>query len=240
MSSPMHNRDYYDEFSHRYEERRHHGYHVLIDTLEIDLALRFATGRDVLEAGCGTGLILRALSEKARRAVGVDLSAGMLSHARKRGLDVVQGSITDLPFADASFDVACSFKVLAHVQDIERAVAEMSRVVRPGGHLLLEFYNPWSLRGLVKRLKPATAISHRVDDEAVYTRYDTLADVERILPPGHSIVDLRGVRVLTPAAVAFDIAPVGRVLGWLERLAADAPVLKRLGGFLIVVVRKPG
>lgn len=236
----MKNRDYYDEFSQRYEERRHHGYHALIDRLEIDLAVRFAEGRDVLEAGCGTGLILRALAQKARRAVGIDLSAGMLSHARGRGLDVVQASITDLPFADESFDVVCSFKVLAHIEQIERAVQEMSRVTRPGGHLVLEFYNPYSLRGLVKRLKPATAISHRVDDEAVYTRYDTLGDVERLLPPGHTIIDLRGVRVLTPAAVVFDIAPVGRMLGWLERLAADAPGLRRLGGFLIAVVRKPG
>src|SRR5262249_51446158 len=188
MPAPMQNRAYYDEFSERYEHRRHHGYHALIDRLEIDLVLRYAEGRDVLEAGCGTGLILRALAPRARRAVGVDLSAGMLAHASRRGLRVVQGSVTDLPFADESFDVVCSFKVLAHVQPIDRALAELSRVTRPGGHLLLEFYNPYSLRGLVKRLKPPSAISHRVDDEAVYTRYDSLGDVERILPPGHTIV----------------------------------------------------
>ena len=114
-----------------------------------------------------------------------------------------------------------------------------ARVTRPGGHLLLEFYNPHSLRGLVKRWKPPTAISQRVNDEAVFTRYDTLADIERLLPPGHAIVDLRGVRVLTPAAAAFAVAPLGRLLGYLEEKACDAPGLRRLGGFLIAVIRKP-
>ena len=236
----MHNRAYYDEFSALYEQRRHEGYHALVDRLETDLVRRYAEGRDVLEAGCGTGLILRRLSTFARRAVGIDLSSGMLAHAHGRGLAVAQASVTHLPFADESFDVVCSFKVLAHVQPIAEAVAELARVTRPGGHLLLEFYNPHSLRGLVKRWKPPTAISQRVNDEAVFTRYDTLADIERLLPPGHAIVDLRGVRVLTPAAAAFAVAPLGRVLGYLEEKACDAPGLRRLGGFLIAVIRKPG
>lgn len=235
----MENRAYYDEFSTRYERRRHEGYHRMLDRLEVALALRYARGGDVLEAGCGTGLILKELRSEARRAVGVDLSAGMLSHAARRGLDVVQASVTELPFGDAEFDVVCSFKVLAHVEQIARAVAELSRVTRPGGHLVLEFYNPWSLRGLVKRLKPPTAISRRVNDEAVYTRYDTLDDVKRILPPGHRIVALRGVRVVTPAAAAYAVPGLGRVLDFLEDKACDAPGLRRLGGFLIVVAQKP-
>ena len=235
----MHNRAYYDEFSSRYEAHRDEGYHQLIDQLEIDLALRYARGRRVLEAGCGTGLILKELRPHVEQAVGVDLSAGMLSHARARGLDVVQASITDLPFADESFDVVCSFKVLAHVEKIERAVAEMSRVVRPGGHLVMEFYNPYSLRGLVKRFKPPTAISDKVHDEAVFTRYDTLGAVRKMLPAGHEIVDLRGVRVVTPAAMVFAVPQVGRLFRFLEWKACDAPILRRLGGFLAVVVQKP-
>lgn len=235
----MNNRAYYDEFAAGYEQRRHHGYHALIDRLEVEVALRYARGADLLEAGCGTGLILRALRPHVRRAVGIDLSAAMLARAQRRGLQVVQASVTELPFADASFDVVCSFKVLAHVQAIEAAIAELSRVTRPGGYLVLEFYNPHSLRGLVKRWKPPTAIARGVTDEAVYTRYDTLADIERLLPPGHQLVDLRGVRILTPSALLFDLAPLGRVMSFLEEKAADAPWLRRLGGFLVAVARKP-
>ena len=239
MATRLPNRHYYDEFSKRYENGRDAGYHEMLDRLESEMALRYARGAEVLEAGCGTGLILRRLAPKARRAVGLDVSAGMLGHARRRGLDVVQGSITELPFADESFDVVCSFKVLAHVERIREAIVEMGRVTRPGGHLVLEFYNPWSLRGLVKRFKPPTSISDRTHDEHVYTRYDTLDQIRSLLPPGHHVVDLRGVRVLTPAAAILGMPGVGPLFHYLESKAADAPLLRRLGGFLIVVVRKP-
>ncbi|MSP62481.1 MAG: class I SAM-dependent methyltransferase [Myxococcales bacterium] len=233
------NRAYYDEFSHRYEAERGHGYHALIDDLEVDLALRYVRGARVLEAGCGTGLISERLAPHAGSLVGLDLSSGMLRHAARRGLTVVQGSVTDLPFPDESFDVVCSFKVLAHVTRIEQALRELSRVTRPGGHLILEFYNPLSLRYLVKRLKRPTAISEGTTDEAVFTRYDTLDAVRRALPPAHRVVDLRGVRVVTPVSTVFKVATVGRLFRYLEWKACDAPVLRRLGGFLIVVAEKP-
>ncbi len=232
----MQNRAYYDRFSQRYDHQRHHGYHALIDELEVDIALRHGRGARVLEAGCGTGLILQRLRPHVRELCGVDLSAGMLRRASQRGLPVVQGSITDLPFDDGRFDLVCSFKVLAHIESIERALAELVRVTRSGGRLVLEFYNPYSFRYLVKRLKPATAIAPDADDEAVYTRYDTLASIQRALPQGVRIVDLRGVRVLTPVSQVFALAP--RLFRYLEWRACDAPLLRRLGGFLVVVLEK--
>ncbi|HZS41168.1 MAG TPA: class I SAM-dependent methyltransferase [Polyangia bacterium] len=232
------NRDYYDAFARTYEQERHRGYHALIDRLETDLALRYARGADVLEAGCGTGMILKEVAPHARRAVGLDLSPGMLAAARARGLDVVEGSVTALPFSDGEFDLAYSFKVLAHVEDIEGALAELARVVRPGGHVLAEFYNPWSLRWLVKRLKRPTSISGVTHDEAVFTRYDTLADIERALPPSLSVIGLRGIRVLTPLSHVYRVPLLARAFEFLEWRAADAPLLRRLGGFLVVVAQK--
>src|SRR3954463_5335295 len=88
---------YYDRFSETYERERHHGYHRLIDELELDLIRRYGAGRDVFEAGCGTGLLLRGAADVARSAIGLDLSRGMLTPARARGLRVVQGSLTDVP-----------------------------------------------------------------------------------------------------------------------------------------------
>jgi ubiquinone/menaquinone biosynthesis C-methylase UbiE len=232
------NRDYYDAFAPTYERERHRGYHALIDRLELDLLHRFVDGARVLEAGCGTGLILKEVAPRARSAVGVDLSPGMLAGARARGLQVVQGSVTALPFGDGKFDVAYSFKVLAHIEHIERALAELERVVRPGGHVLAEFYNPWSLRYLVKRLKRPTAISGATHDEAVYTRYDSLDRIRRLLPKGLSIVGLRGVRVVTPVSHVYRVPLVRRAFEFLEWKACDAPFLRGLGGFLIVVAQK--
>jgi ubiquinone/menaquinone biosynthesis C-methylase UbiE len=167
-------RSYYDEFAARYEDqrrtRRPDGYHALIDDLEIDFALRYGAGGDLLEVGCGTGLILERLAAHCKTAKGVDLSPGMLEPAKARGLDVQVGSATSLPFEDEQFDVVCSFKVLAHVPEIEQAIREMLRVTRKGGYVLAELYNPMSLRALVKRLGPAGAISDKTKESAVFTR----------------------------------------------------------------------
>jgi ubiquinone/menaquinone biosynthesis C-methylase UbiE len=233
-----HNRDYYDEFAAGYEKHRHRGYHALIDRLEITAALPYARGARVLEAGCGTGMILKELAPVATRAVGLDVSPGMLAQARARGLAVVHGSVTDLPFADGEFDLAYSFKVLAHVERIERALAEMARVVRPGGHVIAEFYNPWSLRGLIKRLKRPTKISSNTTDDAVYTRYDSLPAIRRLLPTGLRVIDVRGVRVFTPFSGVHDVPLVGHAFAVAETRAASAPLLRHLGGFMVVTAEK--
>lgn len=234
-------RAYYDEFSQRYEDRRDGrdpgGYHDLLDDLEVELVERYGRGRDVLEVGCGTGLILRRIANFAKSARGVDLSPGMLERARARGLEVAEASATSLPFPDASFDVACSFKVLAHVREIHTALAEMTRVVRPGGHVLAELYNPISFRGLAKRLGPAGAISDATKESAVYTRFDAPWSIDDLKPPGTRLVASRGVRIVTPAAVAMRVPVVGWALKKAERALCDSP-LAYFGGFWIAVLQK--
>src|SRR6516162_10384399 len=165
---------YYDRFAAGYEAERHHGYHRLIDELELELVRKYGAGRDVFEAGCGTGLLLREAAGFARSAVGLDLSRGMLGPARQRGLRVVQGSLTDVPLPTAAFDLVYSMKVLAHVPPIARAVAELARLCRPGGHLLLEFYNPLSLRYLAKLVAGPGRIAEATTESDVFTRFDTL------------------------------------------------------------------
>ena len=230
---------YYDRFSETYDDERHRGYHRLIDELELDLVRRYGAGKDVFEAGCGTGLLLREAAMVARSAVGLDLSRGMLTPARARGLTVVQGSLTDVPLPSASFDLVYSMKVLAHVPPIERAVAELSRLVRPGGHLLLEFYNPLSLRFLAKWLGgPGRIAEDGTDESHVYTRFDKLARARSYLPPDLELVAVRGVRIVTPSSHVFTWPPLGKLFAWAERAACDAPLLRNLGGFLILVARK--
>lgn len=234
-------RTYYDDFSHRYDARRGGrepgGYHDLIDDLEVSFVERFGRGREVLEVGCGTGLLLQRIAAFARSARGVDLSPGMLAHARARGLDVVEGSATALPFPDASFDVACSFKVLPHVRDIRLALGEMARVVRPGGHVLAEFYNPFSIRGLAKRLGPAGAISETKTEAAVFTRFDAPWEVASLLPPGMRLVGSRGARIVTPTAAAMRVPVLGAVLRRAEWALCDSP-LRVFSGFWIAALQK--
>jgi ubiquinone/menaquinone biosynthesis C-methylase UbiE len=239
--TPAANRAYYDAFSHRYERHRGQsdpgGYHELLDELEADYVARFGAGREVLEVGCGTGLVLQRIARFASRARGVDLSPGMLERARSRGLDVVEGSATDLPFASESFDVSCSFKVLAHVPEITRALGEMARVVRPGGHVLAELYNPVSWRGLAKAIVPAGRVAANVRESDVFTRFDTPRAARRLTPAGCAFVGARGIRILTPTAHLMRVPVVRHALRRAERWLCDTP-LKVFGGFYVAAYRK--
>lgn len=238
MMASKDNESYYDEFAHWYENQRHEGYHAFIDRLESDLILPLSPGKDVLEVGCGTGLILQRVEPVARRAVGIDLSDGMLEHARRRGLEVYKSDVCSLPFDDEAFDVVYSFKVLAHVEDIDTALGEMSRVTRQGGKLVLEFYNKRSLRFAAKRMAGPGKISNHTDEGAVFTRWDSKETIVDRLPAELKPVDWAGVRVFTPAAVLHRVPVVSAVLQRAERTARDHALFKQFGGFLVVILEK--
>ncbi len=230
-------RRYYDDFSRDYERARHEGYHALIDDLSVDIVAPYARGRRVLEVGCGTGLLLSRVAAIADEAVGVDLSPGMLELARQRGLEVVEGSATALPFEDASFDTVYSFKVLAHVEPIEAALREAARVVRPGGHVVIDVYNRWSLRYLARRIAGARAIgrAHREDD--IVTRWDSPPEAIARLPESLTVESVAGVRVVTPAAGLHRVPVVRSCFAIAERASVHSP-LRWLGGFLVLVLRR--
>lgn len=90
----------------------------------------------VLDAGCGTGGFIRALktAQPSWRPTGLDFMPLACELARERtGVEIVQGSILGLPFADRSFDAVVSADVVCQVEDGGRALREFARVVRPGG-----------------------------------------------------------------------------------------------------------
>ena len=107
------------------------------------------SGRRVLEVGCGSAPCARWLATQGARVVGLDLSAGMLRHAaqaaRETGLPVplVQADAGRLPFADSSFDLACSaFGAVPFVADSAAVMREVARVLRPGGRWVFAVTHP--------------------------------------------------------------------------------------------------
>lgn len=107
----------------------------------VQLLLRYfgdLTGKRVLDLGCGKGRFARVLQEKypAARLCGFDLSEAML-HSAPVGMERCAGSMTALPFVPAVFDCVYATESLEHAVDIETAVAEMCRVLKPGGRLVI-------------------------------------------------------------------------------------------------------
>ena len=167
--------------------------------------------RDVLEVGSGAGQCSRWVRQQGGRAYGLDLSMRQLQHSRRlddeTGTTVpsVLGTATDLPFAENSFDVVfSSFGALQFVADIERAVSETARVLRPGGRFAFSITHPtrWMFpddpteAGLVASQSywdrtPYVEVDDSTGVVAYVEHHRTLGDWVRLLhDAGFTLVDL--------------------------------------------------
>jgi SAM-dependent methyltransferase len=91
----------------------------------------------VLEVGPGPGEVSERIQrELGARVVAVDVSERMVELARRRGVDARVGDVEELPFADDEFDLVVAAWVLFHLPDLDRGLAEIARVLRPGGRLV--------------------------------------------------------------------------------------------------------
>jgi SAM-dependent methyltransferase len=121
---------------------------------------RLALAREakILDIGTGTGANLRMLAELGFRDVaGVDASDEAIRFCAEKGLGKVEkGDVCALPFADGSFDLALATDIIEHVDDDRRALAEIFRVLKPGGAALITtpaFPSLWGLQDEVSHHK---------------------------------------------------------------------------------------
>ncbi len=95
---------------------------------------------EVLDVGCGEGLLARRLAGRARHVTGIDRSAEMITRARELGTDgdatFIEADFLRHPLPEAAYDLVCSVTVVHHM-DFEAAVTKMARLVRPGGTLVI-------------------------------------------------------------------------------------------------------
>ncbi len=99
----------------------------------------------LLNLGCGTGGFDAAAAEAGARVVGVDADADAVAICALRGGRYARAESEALPFRDAAFALVHCFSVIEHVVSVERTVAEMVRVTRPGGAIYVHTPSAWSL-----------------------------------------------------------------------------------------------
>ena len=120
--------------------------------------------RRVLEVGGGPGeLSERLVRELGCEVVMVDVAPRMVELARARGVEAIVGDVQELPFPDGSFDCAVAAWMLFHVPDLERGLAELARVLRPGGRLV-------AVTNATHHLADLRAIAGNAAWERVFTR----------------------------------------------------------------------
>ena len=110
---------------------------LLDDWLGLEL-----TGRRAVDLGCGGGLLSAHVVKRGAQLVGFDLShASLKTAASKLGAHFARADVQRLPVADASIDIALAADVLEHVPDVDTTLAEIARVLRPGGALYVNTIN---------------------------------------------------------------------------------------------------
>jgi SAM-dependent methyltransferase len=164
----------------------------------------------VLEVGCGRGELAARLGSELGCAVdAVDQSERMVALARARGVDAVVGDAQSLPFEDGSFDAAVAAWMLFHVPDVERALGELARVLRPGGRLVVATNGRAHLRELFELLGVERRAStfDAEDAEELLARH--FARIER--RPAHGVLRFpdRAAAQEYVAASVVTLAPAG-------------------------------
>lgn len=132
-----------------------------------------------LDVGCGEGRFSRMLRAEGIGTVGIDPTEALLARARELdpGGDYRDGRAEELDFPDHSFDLVVSYVTLVDIPDIDRAIPEMARVLKPGGSLLIANLNGFATALIGGHRIPDAegirrfAIDHYLDDRAEWAEW---------------------------------------------------------------------
>lgn len=201
---------------------------------------------DVLDLGCNNGYGTATIAARCRSIIGADVSAAAISEARTQFADIpAQFECVDggaLPFADGSFDFVTSFQVIEHVVDVETYLAEICRVLRPGGAVLFTTPNrdirldpgmpPWN-RFHVREYSAAglrDALSRAFGEivvEGLFAKPDLYAVEFQRVSKARRIARLPGFRVLRRMIFLRDWARTIRRMMRAVRGAQDGAFLDK-------------
>jgi SAM-dependent methyltransferase len=193
---------------------------------------REARGR-VLEIGCGTGAWTRCLVRTSLTITSIELSQDLLAVARTEGRPVRYACADGehLPFADDSFDVVSGLSILHHLE-IEAALREVFRVLKPGGKAW--FSEPNMLNPQIMLQKNIPVLKRWAGDTPDETAYFRWSLNRRFRQAGFSRVEVTPSDFLHPAIPAI----AARAMDWTGRQLERIPGLREIAGSLIVHAEK--
>lgn len=203
-----------------------------------------ARGRTVLEVGCGGGELSSHLAGVAGRVVGVDLSEGRIERARRKHLTPALAGVLsfeamnaeELDFPDDSFDVVCGGAILHHL-DLDRALAEIARVLRPQGRAI--FLEPLGHNPLINCYRRISPDVRTVDEHPL--RFAELEETRRFGRVRTAYFHFLALAALPLALVHEPTArAVARPLQALDRvLFGLVPPARKLAWIVVVELRDP-
>lgn len=196
-----------------------------------------APGRRALELGCGTGVFLEKTAPSGATIHGLDLSEDLLVKARARlagfaNVTLDRGNAEQMLYPAADFDTAYGSSVLHHL-DLDAALREVHRVVRPGGRLVFaepNILNPQvALMFHLKATKDYFGVS---PDEMAFSRFRARS---ALLNAGFSDVRVVPMDFLHPATPEVWLEALARLGSLLERV----PLVREIAGSLLIEARRP-
>ena len=141
-----------ERYEEHHRERRAEGEFVFVPERIPLFQAAIGRGKRVLDLGCRSGALTRHILE-GNELVGLDVDAAALAKASDLGIEPVQANVEEpLPFEDASFDAVVAGELFEHLQFPDILVAEIARVLRPGGVLVGSVPNAFRLQGRLRFL----------------------------------------------------------------------------------------
>lgn len=220
-------KEYFDDIT---EKRYRYHYHLP----KLFRRMGSGAGRRLLEVGCGIGIDTVSLARRGYQVTAVDLTESAIEIARKRAvvegleIDYRTGDGESLDFDEATFDVVYSFGVIHHTPDMEKAVREIHRVLKPGGRAYVMVYARHSLVNFIHAVFSIPYESPRnLRDHCPVVIRSTKRDLRRLFSGFGSLSIHKdypftyGMRALSRFVPVPLQEGLGRVIGWHLMIEAE-------------------